>query len=236
MKQLQHKSSVGLERVAVRVTRWIGSTNSILVHTVFFIVSFVLFFWGVPIDKILLVVTTLVSLEAIYLSIFIQMSMNRQARRLHAVAKDVEEIQEDVDEIQKDVDEIQEDVEEIQEDVDEIQKDVDEIQEDVEEIQEEDKVEEKDKAFEEEVKMLFFQSNKMDVWAKVLARAASMNKDAAHAARREREAKARRAKEIDEALTIFLLILVTTVVLGATGWFVYEALQQCAGNCAINKG
>ena len=92
------------------------------------------------------------------------------------------------------------------------------------------------RAFEEEVKMLFFQSNKMDVWAKVLARAASMNKDAAHAARREREAKARRAKEIDEALTIFLLILVTTVVLGATGWFVYEALQQCAGNCAINKG
>jgi len=25
-------------------------------------------------------------------------------------------------------------------------------------------------------------------------------------------------------------------VLGATGWFVYEALEQCAGTCAINKG
>ena len=92
------------------------------------------------------------------------------------------------------------------------------------------------RAFEEEVKMLFFQSNKMDVWAKVLARAASMNKDAAHAARKEREAKARRDKEMDEAVTMFLLILVTTVVLGAVGWFVYEALQQCAGTCAINKG
>jgi len=91
------------------------------------------------------------------------------------------------------------------------------------------------RAFEEEVKMLFFQSNKMDVWAKIIARAASMNKDAAHAARKEREAKQRREKEIDEAVTLFLIILVTLVVLGATGWFVYEALQQCAGTCAINR-
>lgn len=92
------------------------------------------------------------------------------------------------------------------------------------------------RAFEEEVKMLFFQSNKMDVWAKVVARAASMDKEAAHNARREREAKARHDKEVDEALTLALLILVVFVVLGATGWFVYEALEQCAGNCAINKG
>ena len=92
------------------------------------------------------------------------------------------------------------------------------------------------RAFEEEVKMLFFQSNKMDVWAKVIARAASMDKEAAHNARREKEAKKRHDKEVDEAITLFLLILVVVVVLGVTGWFVYEALEQCAGNCAINKG
>ena len=92
------------------------------------------------------------------------------------------------------------------------------------------------RAFEEEVKMLFFQSNKMDVWQKVVARAASMDKEAAHNARREKEAKARHDKEVDEAITLALLILVVVVVLGATGWFVYEALEQCAGNCAINKG
>ena len=91
------------------------------------------------------------------------------------------------------------------------------------------------RAFEEEIKMLFFQSNKMDVWQKVVARAASMDKEAAHNARREKEAKARHDKEVDEAITLALLILVVVVVLGATGWFVYEALQQCAGNCAINK-
>ncbi len=119
MKRIQQKSSASLERLAIRATRWIGSTNSLLVHTVFFIVAFVLFFWGIKIDKILLVVTTLVSLEAIYLSIFIQMSMNRQARRLREVARDVEEIQEDVEGIEKDVDEIQEDVEEITEEEEE---------------------------------------------------------------------------------------------------------------------
>jgi hypothetical protein len=92
------------------------------------------------------------------------------------------------------------------------------------------------RAFEEEIKMLFFQSNKMDVWAKIIARAASINKEAAHNARKEREAKARHDKEVDEAITMFLLILVVVAVLGATGWFVYEAFEQCAGTCAINKG
>jgi hypothetical protein len=92
------------------------------------------------------------------------------------------------------------------------------------------------RAFEEEVKMLFFQSNKMDVWAKIIARAAAMNKDAAHAARREREAKQRRDKEIDELVTYLLLILVTVAVLGATGWFVYEAVAQCQGRCDFQKG
>jgi biopolymer transport protein ExbB/TolQ len=120
MEILKKKTSDGLDKIAIRATRWIGSTNSLVIHTILFVVSFLLYFYGIAIEKILLVLTTIVSLEAIYLSIFIQMSVNRQARKLHAVARDVGEIQEDVDEIQKDVDEIQKDVDEIQEDVDEI--------------------------------------------------------------------------------------------------------------------
>jgi uncharacterized membrane protein len=91
---------------------------------------------GVGFDKVLLILTTVVSLEAIYLSIFIQMSVNRQARRLREVSQDIEEIQEDVEEIQEDVEEIAEDVEGIEKDIDEIQENVDEIQEDVEDITE----------------------------------------------------------------------------------------------------
>ena len=95
------KSKKTLAGGADKATRWIGSISSLIFHTI-------------------------VSLEAIYLAIFIQMSVNKNTA--------------DIEEIQEDVDEIQEDVEEIQEDVAEIEKDVDEIQEDVEDIQEEAKV------------------------------------------------------------------------------------------------
>ena len=115
IKKLKKRSLDSIEKMALRTTRFIGSTESLLIHTILFITSFLLYFFGIPFEEILLVVTTIVSLEAIYLSIFIQMSVNRQYRKLHAVARDVEDIQEDVDEIQKDVDEIQEDVEDIQE-------------------------------------------------------------------------------------------------------------------------
>ena len=89
------------------------------------------------------------------------------------------------------------------------------------------------RAFEEEVKMLFFQSNKMDVWQKIIARAANINKEAAHEARREREAKKRKADEIEEIYTIALILLVTLGLLGTVGWFIYEILTRCTGSCGI---
>lgn len=115
-----------------KVTTNIGSFSSLVVHTILF--AAILLVGALNIlswDIVLLVLTTGVSLEAIYLAIFIQMSVNQQSQ----VIKDVEQ---DVDEIKVDVDEIQEDVGEIQEDVDEIQKDIDAIEEDVDEIQEDD--------------------------------------------------------------------------------------------------
>jgi nitrate reductase NapE component len=91
------------------------------------------------------------------------------------------------------------------------------------------------RAFEEEVKMLFFQSNKMDVWAKIVARAAKMTSDQIQADKRVREAKKRREAEIDELLTIILIMFVTVVVLGTVGWFVWEAMQRCNGACGYNR-
>jgi len=72
---------------------------------------------GISASDILLILTTIVSLEAIYLAIFIQMTVNKHSEELEEVSEDIGEIQEDVEEIQKDVDEIQEDVEDIQEEV-----------------------------------------------------------------------------------------------------------------------
>lgn len=126
-----------INSLALAITRGIGSPVSIAVHTVVFIGSFVLsFFHFIPFDRMLLILTTIVSLEAIYLAIFIQMSINLASQSIMEVEKDIDEIQGDIDEIQTDVEEISEDVEEIQEDVEEISEDVEEMSEDVEELQE----------------------------------------------------------------------------------------------------
>ncbi|HFK5505014.1 DUF1003 domain-containing protein [Elizabethkingia anophelis] len=120
-----------LEKIANGAMWWIGSIPSLIAHTIFFIISFALPILGiVDFDKMLLVLTTVVSLEAIYLAIFIQMSVNRSSENIEDLKEDVEIIQEDIDEIQEDIEEIQEDIDEIQEDVEEIQEDVEEISED----------------------------------------------------------------------------------------------------------
>ncbi|TSA44119.1 DUF1003 domain-containing protein [bacterium] len=97
-----------------KMTTGVGSVPSLILHTFIFIGFFAAAWSGtIGWDTMLLALTTIVSLEAIYLAIFIQMSVNRHAMELAEVSEDVDEIQEDIDEIQKDVDEIQEDVEEI---------------------------------------------------------------------------------------------------------------------------
>lgn len=134
---MQESPLESLEKIALSITRGVGSVWSLIIHTIIFIASFTLVFFGIRLELVLLVLTTILSLEAIYLSIFIQLSVNHQARAIASVEKDIDEIQEDVEEIAEDVEDIAEDVEEMQEDIDEIQEDVEEIAEDVEEKNEE---------------------------------------------------------------------------------------------------
>jgi len=111
----------GLQQTALAVTRWVGSPQSIVVHTLAFIASFASVAFGLlSFDRMLLVLTTVVSLEAIYLSIFIQMTINVTSASIEEVEQDIDAMQEDVEEIQEDIGEIQEDVDELQEDVEEI--------------------------------------------------------------------------------------------------------------------
>lgn len=123
-----------LEKAAHRVTEGVGSIWSLIIHTVLFVGAFCLVFFGIPLDRVLLVLTTILSLEAIYLAIFIQMSVNRNTLAISDAQKEIEEIADDVEGIAEDVEEIAEDVEEIADDVEGIQEDMQEIQEDVEEI------------------------------------------------------------------------------------------------------
>lgn len=110
-----------LEKTALGITRAVGSPRSIVVHSLLFLGSFGLAAGGfIDFERMLLILTTIVSLEAIYLAIFIQMTINYQSQSIAEVQEDVEEIQEDVEEISEDVGELQEDVEEISEDVEEM--------------------------------------------------------------------------------------------------------------------
>lgn len=106
MVRIQRKGIKLVEQTSFKITKFIGTPTSIILHTIFFIAIFGLKFLGVGTDNILLILTTAVSLEAIYLSIFIQMSVNRTAEALEEVSEDVEDIQEDVEDIQEDVEEI----------------------------------------------------------------------------------------------------------------------------------
>jgi len=110
-----------LEKTALAITRAVGSPRSIVIHTILFAISFFAAFSGyITFDRMLLILTTIVSLEAIYLAIFIQMTINYQGQDIAEVQEDVEEIQEDVEEMSEDLGELQENIEEISEDVGEM--------------------------------------------------------------------------------------------------------------------
>jgi peptidoglycan hydrolase CwlO-like protein len=123
----------GIERAIV----WIGSPISLALHTVVFVA-----FFAVPLttkvswDSMFAVLTNVVSLEAIYLAIFIQMSVNRQAATLKGVEEDVGDIQEDVEELGENVEELGENVEELGENVEELGENVEELGENVEDLKE----------------------------------------------------------------------------------------------------
>ena len=120
MKKDQKPKQSTLEKISLAATAWMGTTQSLIVHTILFGAIFFLYLFGVSFDQILLVLTTAVSLEAIYLSLFIQMTVNRTTKSLEDVQEDVEDIQEDFEDIQEDVEGLEENVEEISQGFDKI--------------------------------------------------------------------------------------------------------------------
>jgi hypothetical protein len=80
--------------------------------------------------------------------------------------------------------------------------------------------------FEDQVKMLFFQSNKMEVWQRITARAKQMEADAARAEGKRKADAKRRQAEIDDMFLIGIAVLMTLVVIGVTFYFVADAMQR----------
>jgi len=82
------------------------------------------------------------------------------------------------------------------------------------------------KRFEDELQLLFMQSGKVDVWNKIKSRAAAMDVESAHDARRAKEAAEKHKKEMDEVIELVLLALVFFILVGAIIYFTLGVLQQ----------
>lgn len=81
--------------------------------------------------------------------------------------------------------------------------------------------------FEKELQLLFMQAGKIDVWQKIKQRSAAMDVEAAHEARRAKEAAAKRKREINEAIEIGLAVIISVVILVGVGWGLYEFIGYC---------
>jgi len=82
------------------------------------------------------------------------------------------------------------------------------------------------KRFEDELQLLFMQSGKVDVWNKIKSRAAALDVESAHDARREKEAAAKRKQEMDEVVELALLAVVFFSLVGVILYFTIGILGQ----------
>ena len=80
--------------------------------------------------------------------------------------------------------------------------------------------------FEDELQLLFMQSGKVDVWNKIKSRAAAMDVESAHDARREKEAAAKRKQEMDEVVELALLAVIFFSLVGVILYFTIGILGQ----------
>jgi len=82
--------------------------------------------------------------------------------------------------------------------------------------------------FEEDLKRLFWNAGKMDVWQRIRERAAQMELQAAKAAAAEKKAREAKKQQQEEELTIVLAIVVAVIALAVVGYFAYGFISHCA--------
>ncbi len=81
--------------------------------------------------------------------------------------------------------------------------------------------------FEKQLQLLFMQTGKIDVWNKIKARAASMDKDAAEQERKGRVDSYRNKKQMAERIETTLAIILIIFLLVIAVWGAYELVQYC---------
>lgn len=84
------------------------------------------------------------------------------------------------------------------------------------------------RAFEEELKMLFMQAGKIDVWNKIKLRQAEMDRDdAKEMAALKAEEKKRKEDEAEQLMWATVIVIIVLFI-GAIGWGISEVMELCA--------
>ncbi len=84
------------------------------------------------------------------------------------------------------------------------------------------------RAFEEELKMLFMQTGKIDVWNKIKARQAEMDRDDAKEMAALNAEEKRRKEAEAEQMQWAAAIVIIVMFIGAVGWGINEVSDLCA--------
>jgi len=115
MVKMKNDKKTALDAISDTVIVWVGTTQSIIIHTILFILFFAAhWIFGISYDLILLILTTVVSLEAIYLAIFIQRSVNQQANRLDDVEESLDDVEESLDDVEENLDDVEESIDAVE--------------------------------------------------------------------------------------------------------------------------
>lgn len=89
------------EKISFYLIKCIGSPFSLLVHTLLFVGFFILRNLGFVTNTVLLILTAMVSLEAIYLLICVQMIVKNNTKSVAQLQGNIEEIQQEEEETHK---------------------------------------------------------------------------------------------------------------------------------------
>lgn len=90
-----------LEKFSFSLAKWIGSPFSLILHTIVFGGFFILRYYGLVSNPVLIALTAAVVLEAIYLVIFIQIIVKNNTTSLTQLQGNVLEIQQEEKEVHK---------------------------------------------------------------------------------------------------------------------------------------
>lgn len=86
------------------------------------------------------------------------------------------------------------------------------------------------KEFEEDLKRLFWNANKMDVWQKIKARATVMEAEAAKAAGKAKEDARRKKLKDQEELETAIAVIISVVIFCGLMWGGWELFSFCRQN------